>query len=193
MVHTCEICHLTFCTDVRSNVAMHRRRHAKFQSALEPAPNSKFLEHLQRSAPDAGEMVTCKSPVWLDKEIYTRARLFKWEFGYDFTQWGGDGVYRNKDPRWQGHLFSVNGDNGRAAGLMGGACAFYAKTYDLWSLAWVWVAPKYRRNGLLTKRWRSFIDRYGDFTLETPLSPAMQSFLLRYGTQQQRNLIPTRH
>ncbi len=184
MVHTCEICHMTYCTDIRSDVAMHRRRHAKFQSSLEPKPNHKFLAHLQQLPPSVGEIVTVKSPAWLHREVYRRARVFKIEFQYDFTQWGGGETYKNKDLKWQGHLFDVNSGNG-PAGLIGGACAFYAKTPWLWSLSWVWIAPQYRRSGLLTQRWNSFLERYGDFILEHPFSPAMQRFLARHGTQQQ--------
>lgn len=189
MLRTCELCHLTYLTDVPSDAALHRRRHAMYRSAMEGKPNPKFLEHLKGSSSlSLGELVTCKSAKWLDQEIYWRARIFKKEFGYDFTQWGGTNTYKNEDPRWQGHLFSIS-ENDQPSGRIGGACGFYFKDFNQWSLAWVWVAPPYRRTGLLTQRWQSFLEHYGDFTLETPLSQGMQSFLLRYGTQQQRKFI----
>lgn len=193
MLRTCELCHLTYVTDVPSDAAMHRRRHARYRSVLEGEPNPKFVEHLQSSGSSfLGELVTNKSAKWLDKEIYWRARFFKEEFGYDYTQWGGNNFYKNKNPRWQGHLFSINED-GRPTGRIGGACGFYFKDFNQWSLAWAWVAPPYRRSGLLTQRWQSFLEHYGDFMLETPLSPAMQSFILQHGTQQQRELATQRN
>jgi hypothetical protein len=44
-----------------------------------------------------------------------------------------------------------------------------------------------RRKGVLSHRWQAFLDRYGDFDIEHPLSDAMEAFVRRNGTPQQRS------
>ena len=51
---------------------------------------------------------------------------------------------------------------------------------------WAWLAPKYRRSGLMQRNWPRFVQLYGDFHLEYPLSEAMQSFVLSHGTEEQQ-------
>lgn len=60
-----------------------------------------------------------------------------------------------------------------------------------WALHWIWFAPKYRRMGLLLARWADFLESYGNFHIERPVSDAMQSFLRKHGTVEQRAWPPT--
>ena len=48
-----------------------------------------------------------------------------------------------------------------------------------WHLSCVWIAPAYRRKGVLSKRWPWFVLQYGWFTVEHPLSEAMEAFLFK--------------
>jgi hypothetical protein len=42
-----------------------------------------------------------------------------------------------------------------------------------------------RHAGVLTRRWAEFLQRYGDFEIDTPLSEAMKAFVNKHGTTQQ--------
>ena len=44
-------------------------------------------------------------------------------------------------------------------------------------LAWVWIVPSMRKNGILTKTWNMLSARYGDFKIGGPYSAEMMSFL----------------
>jgi hypothetical protein len=46
-----------------------------------------------------------------------------------------------------------------------------------WQLNFVWVADKFRRQGLLFKRWPQWVKAYAPFTIEYPVSEAFQAFL----------------
>lgn len=97
------------------------------------------------------ELVTSISPRWKHKEMYERALLFKRMFRYDFVQWKsreGD-----NDPDVHGYLFTHDD------GTIVGACSFRYRKYStnmIWVLDWVWISPKYRRTGELSKRWEYF-------------------------------------
>ncbi len=46
-----------------------------------------------------------------------------------------------------------------------------------------------RRKGIVGQRWQGFIERFGDFEIEAPVSEAMQSFLVRRGTPAQKEAL----
>jgi hypothetical protein len=70
-------------------------------------------------------------------------------------------------------------------GAIVGACAFRWREYrdypSCWAMQWVWIAPKVRRRGILSRRWGAFRTRFGKFVLEPPLSKAMQAFAAKHG------------
>ena len=45
----------------------------------------------------------------------------------------------------------------------------------------VWIAPSYRRKGLLTPRWPHWRAQYGDSICATPWSEAFEHFLSKIG------------
>jgi hypothetical protein len=47
----------------------------------------------------------------------------------------------------------------------------------LFTARWIWLHPYYRRKGILSESWPMFVDRFGDFQVELPLSEAMESFM----------------
>jgi hypothetical protein len=48
-----------------------------------------------------------------------------------------------------------------------------------WSMIFVWLAPEWRRRGVLSAHWQTFRCLFGDFRLHTPVSEAMGNFMKR--------------
>jgi hypothetical protein len=152
---------------------------------LEPSPDPRFLEALANQ-PEP-ELVTSASPQWRHQAIYARALTFQREFGYDFVQWGSP--EGDDDPKVHGFLF--NDDSGVFGhGAIAGACAFRWREWKnrppSWGLQWIWVAPKARRHGILSRRWPMLRARFGDFVIEPPLSEAMAAFAAKHDVQKRR-------
>ncbi|SFN90822.1 hypothetical protein SAMN05421741_11374 [Paenimyroides ummariense] len=147
----------------------HRREHKKRMSYLDPKPNMRMTKIMHN--PDF-ELVTTNSLKWKHKEMYERARIFKRMFHYDFVQWHSQAG--DSDPNVQGYLFT------NEIGAITGACSFRYRKYGhniVWILDWVWVSPKHRRTGELSKRWEHFKTKFGKFEVQHPISEDMQSFL----------------
>ena len=43
-------------------------------------------------------------------------------------------------------------------------------------MQWAWLHPYYRNQHYLTDKWPIFCSLFGDFVVESPLSPAMKGF-----------------
>lgn len=149
----------------------HHTFHKRVMTWLNPRPLAEFLSERQ-SNPEP-ELVTLHSPYWKHKQMFERAVAFKREFHFDFFQWNDPRDARN--PLAQGFLFADED------GAIIGACAFKEiNRGKSWCLDWVWICPKERRKGHLSKRWPKFKARYGDFSVEKPISDEMQSFLRKW-------------
>lgn len=107
------------------------------------------------------------------------ARYFKSEMHYDNVQY-----YANEhDRNCVGFLFTssaldmcTDDHKSMPTRCLGGCC--FRKTRDTWVLCWVWIHPFDRNKGLLKKCWKYyFLETFGDFAVEAPLSPSMESFL----------------
>jgi hypothetical protein len=178
---TCEVCGVEWLKGDPADSAMHRREHKKRLAGLQPSPDPRFLEALANDAEP--ELMTIASPKWGHHEIYLRAATFRREFHYDFVQWAGPHMV-DDDPTGQGFLF--NDDTGVFGhGAIVGACAFRWREYrnhpPLWAMQWIWIAPKARRHGILSRRWDGFRTRFGKFAIEPSLSDAMEAFAAKHG------------
>lgn len=154
----------------------HRKEHKWRMHVLAPQPNELMIE-AKRAENDA-ELVTTVSPAWKHQEIYRRAFAFKREMRFDFVQWQSSSG--DDDPHVHGFLFT-NED-----GVIVGAVAFRLREPEApysphWGLQWAWIAPPFRRQGILASRWPMLRERFGDFVVEGPVSEAMQSFLIKRG------------
>lgn len=167
---TCPGCNYTYFRGDPESSADHRREHKHRMTYLDPQPHAQLL--LARQSETEPELVTTASPTWKHKEMYVRAHAFKREFGYDFVQW--ESARGDRDPDAHGVLLSDD------AGAIVGACAFRWRQ-DKWGLQWIWICPKQRRQGWLTRRWACLRERFGDFQVEAPVSEAMQAFLKKRG------------
>ncbi|MGE8063729.1 hypothetical protein [Pseudomonas sp. NPDC089569] len=182
IVKTCTYCNHTYCTNTPSETRAHREIHKRAQRLFDPSPNALLAK---RFAPGFNaERVDDNSPMGIQREVFRRAISFKREFGYDFIQWPGD-EHRSVGPDWHGYLIPAGPD-----GCIAGACAFALQPAEggskQWSLQWIWLAPKYRRHGLLVQRWTYYLEQYGDFYIEPPLSDAMKAFVRAHGSEIQK-------
>jgi hypothetical protein len=183
---TCDYCDYRYTKgDPESNLA-HRSEHARVRKILDPKPLPAFSRRLL-TKPNP-ELVDASSPKWMHGEMYERACRFKRELKFDFIQWEGNQERKNISAQSQGYLFSDHTSPHMPETIVG-ACAFW-KDADQWRLRWVWVCPKMRRKGVLAHRWRQFLERYGDFEIETPLSEEMRHFVLMHGSPQQCAAVP---
>ncbi|WP_144967989.1 hypothetical protein [Pseudomonas sp. DE0010] len=186
--HTvCEFCGHSYYTNNTQEARIHSEVHSRKKQMIDPQPDEQFAERLSTLG-RAGELVDQGSPLWMHGAVCDRAFEFKREFKYDFVQWDGSSTRRAGED-WRGWLFAADD-----MGAIAGACGFMrldgAVDGPEWSLQWIWLAPKYRRAGLLEARWPSFLQAYGDFDIERPLSPAMKAFVRKHGTQSQQAALP---
>lgn len=172
----CPACGMSYMRGDTDSSAAHRSEHKRRMRALDPAPHQQLLA--ARSVEAEPTLVRAQSAAWKHREMYERARAFKREFHYDFMQWGSE--RKDDDPDVHGFLLDL--PDGRIAG----ACAFRLRTFSdgrapRWGLQWVWIAPQFRRSGVLARRWLGLRERFGEFRVEGPVSPAMQAFLAKRG------------
>jgi hypothetical protein len=101
----------------------------------------------------------------------------KRENGYDFAMYEAESF---SQPKYKAYLLfhPFGSHNHQPCGVV-----FLEWCEGEWWLMWAWIHPYYRgcRNGgdksLLTEAWPYFKEKYGDFKLLTPISPAMKGFL----------------
>lgn len=170
---TCPECGLDYYKGDLSSTDAHRAEHKRRMYYLSPQPHDKFIA-TRASDPDP-ELVLADSPAWKHKEVYIRARAFRREFGYDFTQWK---YRRDDDPDVHGYIFA------NVSGAIVGACAFRLRgnaPSQRWCLQWIWLCPAARRTGVLRQRWPALRARFADFGIEPPVSPAMEAFVRSQG------------
>jgi hypothetical protein len=179
---TCDYCHHRYLTNNPVDARIHASEHEWAQQLFDPLPDAQFAERLAANV--QAELVDASSPLWMHEAVLQRARAFRREFSYDFVQWDGS-AQRAAPEGCHGYLFA-----GDAAGTIAGACGFLVEKSGQyagqWSLHWIWLAPKFRRQGFLKARWNDFLNRYGDFYIEAPLSEAMQGFVRKHGSACQK-------
>jgi RimJ/RimL family protein N-acetyltransferase len=170
--HTCDVCGMTYMKGYAPDSRLHRSHHAAHLAILKPKPDKTYLAARRRD-PDAA-WVDYRSPMWKRRAILGRALLFKREFKYDFLQWSENAQH---DIDAVGYLFAD--EDGRIVG----ACAFRPQDEPggRWRLDWIWLCPTARRQGHLSRAWPRFVERFGEFDVEHPLSPAMKSYLRGQG------------
>ncbi|MCO8166243.1 hypothetical protein NJC40_00415 [Pseudomonas sp. 21LCFQ02] len=179
---TCEYCKHQYLTNDSMEARAHASEHEWTEQLFDPVPDARFAERLASSA--HAELVDSSSPLWMHEAVYQRARAFRREFRYDRVQWDGSNERRASEG-WHGYLFA-----GDSYGTIAGACGFYHGRSDQeagqWGLHWIWLAPKFRHQGILKAHWADFLSRYGEFYVEPPISEAMQGFIRKHGSDCQK-------
>lgn len=121
------------------------------------------------------------------------ACYFRREFQYDFVQ------YEASEGRPWDRTSAPENDEAapyllrslwRDPALYVGAACFRWRVYRdhpaTWALAWIWLHPYERRQGIVTAAWPGWLDQHGAFLVEPPLSDAMRGFLARPAIQAAR-------
>ncbi|WP_193217696.1 ESCO family N-acetyltransferase [Roseobacter sp. TSBP12] len=168
---TCPVCGMLYLSGYKPDEHEHRIFHRKTVTTLRPVP-SRAIKTALKVDPEA-VWVNERSPSWLRIAVHRRAKAFKREMGFDFTQWDP-----TSDEEAIGFLF-VDDDH-----RIVGTCCFRptdAEAGGQMKLDWIWIAPDERRKGWLTKNWQRFVGRFGEFDVERPISDEMQRFLVKNG------------
>ena len=134
------------------------------------------------------------SPFLYRRAVENYAYMFKRQFGYDFVQftadesWGSIVDRVHKQSTWYSYLFLDPFDTSNMYKTVGG-CTFRWREYKNhesgWALQWIWIHPFHQRQGILSQHWGGLNKMYGQFAVESPLSPAMTSFLDQHPLQSQ--------
>lgn len=182
---TCDYCGYSYTTGDIDASREHRRVHQRKQHAYDPRPLRRFAERLERM-PD-GDEVSRDSPKWMHREAYERAVMFKREFQYDMPQWTPPPDRGRTEEVGVAYLLTTADDRGTIIG----ACAFRERD-EGWTMDWAWIAPRWRRQGIMQRYWPRFVEKFGDFPLERPLSDAMLAFVSKHGSKVQREAMEER-
>ena len=117
--------------------------------------------------------------------VHASAVAFRREMHFDFVQFPT--ADDETDRAWEAWLWPASDAHyATVRPLAIGACCFRRLRWDhrphpVWTMTWAWLHPFARRRGLLSDAWDTFVDRYGDFILEPPLSEAMEGFAAHRG------------
>ncbi len=178
----CEYCGFGYLASSRSDRVAHRSIHRATKRYLIRPPtdcspaNSRPGSQARKSAPS--NRSGCIGRYSGAQPVFGRTSVT--------TSFSGRGMELRGSVDWRGHLIPAGQD-----GTIAGACAFSRRTEadqygSEWALAWIWLAPSYRRQGLVRARWPRFLELYGDFWIERPLSSEMEAFVRVHGSELQK-------
>lgn len=129
-----------------------------------------------RSAKEAIWPVVVDSPRHERQRVERFARYFRREFGYDFVQFSAC----ETDDDYVAFLFTERDVFGTPVPF-GATCFRWRRWNDApdgWAMQWIWMHPYYLAQGHLTEAWPLFRGLFGDFHVESPLSRAMEGFMV---------------
>jgi hypothetical protein len=172
----CPFCGRAYALDSPDGRKNHLLFHQCVASTLPPRPD-KRISALRLGGCDL--RVDSDSPRWMHRLVYERARRLKREEHYDMPQWQPDSVawqWSREEPT-PPHAFLLIEQGDIAVGVVGFINRQRRREVAPgWHMLFAWVAPEWRRQGVLTRRWSAWRSAYGDFTLEPPLSNPMKAF-----------------
>lgn len=169
---TCDYCGREYIKGFRPSTDEHHKHHKRTQYVVDPSPH----KHLNGTTMITPILVNRYSPKWMQKEMYERAWRFNREEGYTGIMWNSCG---ETDPFVHGFLF-IDHNGVFSKDTIVGACSFRKRNMDgqdYWAMQWIWMCPKARRLGILTKWWPDFCKLFGSFEIEYPVSDAMSEFM----------------
>ncbi|GHX59959.1 hypothetical protein VCSRO206_3458 [Vibrio cholerae] len=126
-----------------------------------------------------------KSSSFDEKEaLEIMARYFKNEMHFDNVQYDA----KKHDENTIGFMFIENAidictdEHDQMPTRCVGGCLF-RNVGGTWVLCWVWLHPFLRNQKKLSYQWKRFCDEFGDFAIEAPVSPSMETFLAKQKTE----------
>ena len=167
----CRVCGFSYVKELPEERRYHRSFHARMLSVFEPKPN----KALAKRHAEFGHYVpvTSQSPTWMNRRLHWISRVLHRENNYDFIMWPESGC--------DGQGFILTDSDGRA---LGGCAAQWCEWSDApacWVLQWIWIAPPYRRQGLLRDTWSMLTAKYDGIIPDRPYSPEAARFFLSLG------------
>jgi len=121
----------------------------------------------------------------LKKFVYRIAVYFRREFDYSFVQYSEE----EDDLTHRAFLFLSKANDKyydkNIYRILGGGCFRHRKPQDrpeYYALQWIWIHPYMRRKGILTKVFDEFMNKFGQFRVESPYSVEIKSFLEKGGS-----------
>lgn len=105
------------------------------------------------------------------------ARFFKREFHFDAVQYASFYDVENDD-ECKAYMWTVEKHHTKIKSVVVGGFCFRYRDWGGYGLQWIWLHPYLRNNGILTRHWKLFEEKFGkNFYVEPPLSYGMQNFL----------------
>jgi hypothetical protein len=162
----CPGCNLYYVKDLPSDQKIHRAHHTWVVSIFDPKP----LATLAKLYPQHGQFISVRSnsPAVLRRKLNSISRIFKKEFGCDFTLYDESGD--------DGHGFIIADPQGRAIGGTTVRLIKYKEGPPRWTFCWIWIAPAYRRKGLMLQTWQMVKDAYPTIEPDPPFSKSAALF-----------------
>lgn len=128
--------------------------------------------------------VTVDSAETEKKALEQFARYFKNEMHYDNIQYQAE----QHDNETVGYIFTENAmdicteEHSEMPTRCVGGCAF-RYVNDTWVLCWIWLHPFFRNKRLLSQQWKMLNSELDNFSIEAPLSVAMEHFLQKQASE----------
>jgi len=141
----CPVCNMLYVKELPEDRQMHRVFHRSVVDVFEPKPSVTLTKmHMLY-----GQFVPVR---WDDlrplrRRLANMARVFRREFGCDFTMYSETG-----DP---GDGYLISKPDGRAIGGFVVRWIEYSNAPAQWTLSWIWIEPTHRRRGLMQSAWLS--------------------------------------
>ena len=136
---------------------------------------------------DGPTKVTVKSSHHQKKAVEVISKHFRREMNYSTVQFSAKEKENDLDfTPYEAYLFHKERYNlihqykPNEVVCLGGCC-FY-KNNETWDLHWVWIHPYFRNRGILSELWPKFIQKYGNFGIEEPISLQMQKIINKFTT-----------
>jgi len=157
---------MTYVKELPEDRRIHRTFHRSVVDVFEPKPSITIAKLYGRH----GQFVSVRwdSPQPARRRLANISRVFKHEFGCDFTMYSETG-----DP---GDGYLIADSDGRTVGGFVVRWIEFANAPAQWMLSWVWITPSHRRRGLMRAAWLMVRDKYHGIDPDPPFSKAAASF-----------------
>jgi zinc-finger of acetyl-transferase ESCO len=162
----CPVCNLYYAEDVLEDCKYHRTFHRRVVDVFEPKPSVSIARLFGKH----GQFIPVhrESASHLRRRLANISRVFKKEFGCDFTMYDEAG-----DP---GEGYLISDADGRALGGSTIRWIEYSNAPAQWVWSWIWIVPTHRRHRLMQAFWDMVRDKYPGIDPDPPFSRSAASF-----------------
>jgi hypothetical protein len=155
---------LSFARNDPKDKARHHEHHRNVVDVFDPRPN----HALRKRYEEDGTFVPVSSSGSSSGRLYQIARMLMRENGYDVPPWD--------EKENDGHGYLIVDYEGRALGGTAVCWQEWTNSPACWVLDWIWIAPPYRRQGMMRKTWEMCREKYPGIIPRPPFSAAAKAF-----------------